>query len=303
MESKLFSQEAMDNLSTPEKLDQQVKLISPGVWALFWAIFLGVAAIVVWVFVGIISSGSDYMGVVFDHDNVISLNVKANGVIQDILVDEGDSVSEGDVIAVIYSEDVIAQIEKLGEEQKNYEAGSEEYKKIQTKIDDYNGKLILRSNVDGIVQKIQLKDTGVVAGDCIATIIPESLYSYNEVYIYVPKDEAGALKTGMQVQITPSYVTREEYGYMEGVISDISNNIVTENHIIKHMGTLDYVKSIMGSENCVEVTIQLSISGDNESGYVWSNPKGESLSVKSGDQCKVRILQQEYHPYELLIND
>ena len=96
---------------------------------------------------------------------------------------------------------------------------------------------------------------------------------------------------------------REEYGYVEGVISHIDENIVTENHITKHMGTMDYVEELLPSKNCVEVTIQLSVRENGQGGYVWSNPKGEALSIKSGDRCKVRIIKQEYHPYELIIKE
>ena len=103
----------------------------------------------------------------------------------------------------------------------------------------------------------------------------------------------------MEAQITPSYAMREEVGYMEGVISDISESIVTENHVLKHMGTMDYVEGLMESANCVEVTIQLRV-GQETGEYIWSNPKGEGLSIKSGDPCHVRIQKQEYHPYELL---
>lgn len=303
VEYKLFNKQAMENLSTPEQLDQQVKIIAPGVWALFGAIVVGIIAAVVWVIIGTVSSGTDYTGVIFDHSDVFSLNAKLEGILQDVLVDEGETVSKGDIVAVISNDQLVEEMEKLQQEQAEYEVGSEEYLQLENRISEYNGKRMLRSNVDGVVQKIQRSKTAVNAGDSVATIVPKSLYSYNEVYIYVPKEEVGALEVGMEAQITPSYVTREEYGYMEGVISYISDNIVTENSLMKHMGTMDYVESLLPSQNCVEVTIQLSVDTEGEGNYVWSNPKGNRLTIKSGDQCSVHILKQEYHPYELLMSN
>ena len=136
---------------------------------------------------------------------------------------------------------------------------------------------MLRSTSDGVVQKILLNGQAVDAGDVVASIVPQDDYSYQEVYIYVPREQIGARAVGMEAQITPSYVTREEYGYVEGIISNLP------------------------SQNCVEVTIQLSVKETGDGGYVWSNTKGEALNMKSGDRCRIRIIRQEYHPYELIL--
>jgi multidrug resistance efflux pump len=303
MKANLFNQEAMDQLSTPEKLNQQVKIIPPGIWVAFAAILVGAAAAILWFFLGTISSGEDYDGVIFDHNDVISINTAMDGIVQDVLVEEGDTVSENDIIALISNDEIEGKISDLRREQKKYQEDSEEYQSIQQQILDYSGKMVLHSKQDGIVQKLELVGKAVSAGDVVATIVPNDTYSYNEVYIYVPKEQAGAFEIGMAAQITPSYVTREEYGYMEGVISNISDNIVTENHILKHMGTMDFVEPLLTASNCVEVTIQLSINADGDGTYVWSNSKGEGLDIKSGDQCAVHILKEEYHPYELLLTN
>ena len=78
---------------------------------------------------------------------------------------------------------------------------------------------------------------------------------------------------------------------------------MTGDYLLKHMGTMDYVESLLPSKNCVEVTIQLSVDTEGTGAYVWSNPKGEGLTIKSGDQCSVHVLKQEYHPYELLMSN
>lgn len=301
MKSGLFNEKAMENLSTPEQLNQRVKIIPSGAWILFFAILVGVCAAVLWMFLGTVSSGANYNGVVFDYSDVISVRSQEDGILGDVLVEEGESVSRGDIIAVINNEELTERISTLRAEQKGYKENSKKYRQIEQKIEDCRARYLLKSTADGIVQKMELTGQAVSAGDIVATIVPQDLYSYEEVYIYVPKEEIGALEVGMEAQITPSYVMREEYGYVEGIISHIDENIVTENHIIKHMGTMDYVEEILPGKNCVEVTIQLSVKETGEGGYVWSNPKGEQLSIKSGDRCSVRIIKQEYHPYQLIL--
>ena len=286
MKQGLFQEKAMQQLAAPEQLDQRVRIIPSGAWILFAAVLTGIAAAVMWAFFGTVSSGADYHGVIFDYNDVISLRAQIGGVLGDVLVEEGDTVSRGDVIAVIYNEAAKT---------------SQRYRDLEEKIRGQRGEYMLRSTSDGVVQKILLNGQAVDAGDVVASIVPQDDYSYQEVYIYVPREQIGALAVGMEAQITPSYVTREEYGYVEGIISNIDENIVTENHIVKHMGTLDYVEEILPSQNCVEVTIQLSVKETGDGGYVWSNTKGEALNMKSGDRCRIRIIRQEYHPYELIL--
>jgi multidrug efflux pump subunit AcrA (membrane-fusion protein) len=301
MKAGLFNQEAVDSWSTPEQLDQQVKVISPGVWILFITVLVGVVTVMVWACIGTISSGQDYEGVIFDHSNVTSIRTEIAGTLQDVLVEEGDTISEGDIIAVIENEQITDLIAQAREQEKKYKKTSAKYQELEQTIAAYTGQTVLRSDVDGTVQKLELAGEAVQAGDEVANIVPDSAYSYNEVYIYVPKEEAGSLQVGMEAQITPAYVSREEYGYMEGIVSQISDNIVTDNSILKHMGTLDYVENLLPSHNCVAVTIQLRVDTEGDGQYVWSNSKGEGLEIKSGDQCDIRILKQEYHPYELLL--
>jgi multidrug efflux pump subunit AcrA (membrane-fusion protein) len=302
MKAGLFNQEAVDSWSTPEQLDQQVKVITPGVWVLFAAVLVGLITIILWACIGTISSGEDYSGVLFDHSNVTSIRSQINGTIRDVLVEEGDTISAGDIIAVVENRELTAQIEAARQKEKKCRKESDKYEKLEQEIAGYTGQMVLRSDVDGTVQKLELTGEAVTAGDEVANIVPDSAYSYKEVYIYVAKEEAGSLEVGMEAQITPTFVSREEYGYMEGIVSHISDNIVTDNSILKHMGTLDYVEELLPSHNCVEVTIQLRVDTEGDGKYVWSNSKGEGLEIKSGDQCNIRVLKQEYHPYELLFD-
>ena len=258
MKQGIFQEKAVESLSTPEQLDQRIKIIPSGGWIMFAAIVIGVAAALLWAFFGTVSSGANYQGVVFDYNDVLSVRAQQDGLLRDVLVEEGDQVARGDIIAVINNEESLRRISDLRNRQKNVSKGSAEYEKIEEKVRNYQAGYMLRSTVDGVVQKILLSGQAVEKGDVAAVIVPQDEYSYQEVYIYVPKEDIGALSIGMEAQITPSYVMREEYGYVEGVISHIDENIMTENHITKHMGTMDYVEELLPSKNCVEVTIQLS---------------------------------------------
>lgn len=224
MKQGIFQEKAVESLSTPEQLDQRIKIIPSGGWIMFAAIVIGVAAALLWAFFGTVSSGANYQGVVFDYNDVLSVRAQQDGLLRDVLVEEGDQVARGDIIAVINNEESLRRISDLRNRQKNVSKGSAEYEKIEEKVRNYQAGYMLRSTVDGVVQKILLSGQAVKKGDVAAVIVPQDEYSYQEVYIYVPKEDIGALSIGMEAQITPSYVMREEYGYVEGVISHIDEN-------------------------------------------------------------------------------
>lgn len=301
MKKELFNRTALERLADTEGLDEPVKLMNLPMWILFAAILLGVAAAVLWMCVGTVSSGADYEGVIFDNEDVVLLNTEIGGVVQDVLVKEGDRVSDGDILAVIANEEQMEEIDRLRRKQETYGKETQEYLELEEEINRRVGQSLIRSTTDGIVQRAELSGTSVEAGALIASVIPSSPYGYQEILLYIPKEEANTLEIGMEAQVTPAYAAREEYGYMTGVVAGISENLATENGIIRHMGTLEYVEDLLPKTGCVEVKIHLGISEGAENSYIWSNRRGEGLSVKSGDKCRVHIVKSEYRPYELLL--
>ena len=97
MKQGIFQEKAVESLSTPEQLDQRIKIIPSGGWIMFAAIVIGVAAALLWAFFGTVSSGANYQGVVFDYNDVLSVRAQQDGLLRDVLVEEGDQVARGDI--------------------------------------------------------------------------------------------------------------------------------------------------------------------------------------------------------------
>ena len=161
MKQGIFQEKAVESLSTPEQLDQRIKIIPSGGWIMFAAIVTGVAAALLWAFFGTVSSGANYQGVVFDYNDVLSVRAQQDGLLRDVLVEEGDQVARGDIIAVINNEESLWRISDLRNRQKNVSKGSAEYEKIEEKVRNYQAGYMLRSTVDGVVQKILLSGQAV----------------------------------------------------------------------------------------------------------------------------------------------
>ena len=177
MKQGIFQEKAVESLSTPEQLDQRIKIIPSEGWIMFAAIVTGVAAALLWAFFGTVSSGANYQGVVFDYNDVLSVRAQQDGLLRDVLVEEGDQVARGDIIAVINNEESLRRISDLRNRQKNVSKGSAEYEKIEEKVRNYQAGYMLRSTVDGVVQKILLSGQAVEKGDVAAVIVPQDEYT------------------------------------------------------------------------------------------------------------------------------
>ena len=84
MKQGIFQEKAVESLSTPEQLDQRIKIIPSGGWIMFAAIVTGVAATLLWAFFGTVSSGANYQGVVFDYNDVLSVRAQQDGLLRDV---------------------------------------------------------------------------------------------------------------------------------------------------------------------------------------------------------------------------
>ena len=119
-----------------------------------------------------------------------------------------------------------------------------------------------------------------------------------EIYCFVPLGSAKRLQTGMEVQVSPEYAPRAEYGYIYGQIASIGDAPVTDQQIIETFGNLDFVEGLLVKGNLLQVKIALHRQ-DGE--LLWSSPKGQEVSLSSGSHCEILIITQERKPYELIL--
>lgn len=120
--SKMFSKAALEKLSTPEKLDQLIKVISLKSWLVLLTIALVISTALTWSFTGRIKTKLNAQGVLLGGDvyNVVS---NTNGLLVDLAVSVGDVLAPGDVIGEVRQPELAQQIEdaKALLEEKKFE--------------------------------------------------------------------------------------------------------------------------------------------------------------------------------------
>lgn len=112
------------------------------------------------------------------------------------------------------------------------------------------------------------------------------------VYCYIPISQAKRLSEGMEVQISPDYAPREEYGYKKGKVIKVGSEIVTPEYLEQSFENPQIVGPLPPG-NVVEV--QLSMGE-------WSNDRGEAVEISDGSTCTVSVVIGEQRPYQLIFN-
>lgn len=306
MDSNIFRKTALDRLAAPEQLNQQVKVMRPATWIILLALVLVFVTAIVWMIIGNITTSTKLQGVIFPNSNVETVMATSVSLVQDVIVRPGDQVNVGDVIAVVRDDTALGEIVSMKEALTGMTPGTPEYKSLAQQTDDavtrYVRSSVIKCSYAGYIQSVAARNTALNPGDQIATImVVDPASSYNEVSLFVPKEMVSSLRLGMSAQISPSYAPRETYGYMLGVITYISSVPVSEETILNHMGTLEYVSGILPKSSSVEVRVRLNIDSASANHYQWSNPMGERVDINIGSICNVQIITRNYHPIELLL--
>ncbi len=99
MARQIFRQEAIDRMASPDRLDQPLYLVKPANW-----LFLIVTAVVIlfaliWGFVASVPIKVNAQGIMIDSAGLSEVAVQYQGRVDAILVQPGEQVQKGDVIA------------------------------------------------------------------------------------------------------------------------------------------------------------------------------------------------------------
>jgi multidrug efflux pump subunit AcrA (membrane-fusion protein) len=284
----MFRQNALADVSSPEQLNRHIKVVRPGAWVAALSILSIAAGFLAWAFFGSYTAGETAYGIIFPEGGIATISNPAPGIISHVNVRAGDTVRAGDVLAVIPQEDILRLIRESREQGAN-EAETEAL------ISEYRRLSFVRASYDGRVTAVADAGAFVSAGDTVATILVHSpLVSEHQVLAFVPSAATINLRLGMEAQVSPTFASREEFGYMRGYISSIGSYPVTRAGM--HDSMLAFVDDVLPGTSFVEVVITLLPDAESANLINWSNPNGRTLSVDIGTACRIQIITVRSRP-------
>src|SRR5438132_850755 len=106
----MFRKEALEKLSSPEQLDQLLKVTSPRGWLTLLGLGILVGAIVVWGILGSVPSTIHGHGILLHGDAVQLINAPQAGRVSRVVVRAGDDIRSDQLIAVVTSDNQNVEI-------------------------------------------------------------------------------------------------------------------------------------------------------------------------------------------------
>jgi|HubBroStandDraft_6_1064221.scaffolds.fasta_scaffold01877_1 HlyD family secretion protein len=121
-----------------------------------------------------------------------------------------------------------------------------------------------------------------------------------ELLAYLPSSQVKDARRGMEVQVSPSVVKREEFGFMQGEVTYVSNFPATNAALMRNFENEPLVVSLTNAGPVTEIRVALKPNPHTPSGFSWSTPRGPSISITSGTICSVQIVTHRQRPISLL---
>lgn len=100
-EKQIFRQQSLDKLSSPERLDQLLRIVRPQSWILLLGLGVGACLVVVWSIFGLVPETVQGSGVLVLPKQLTDFHSPADGQIASVEVSPGTVVGKGDVLATL----------------------------------------------------------------------------------------------------------------------------------------------------------------------------------------------------------
>jgi HlyD family secretion protein len=156
------------------------------------------------------------------------------------------------------------------------------------------------STYGGQVLELKVDAGGTVAeGQPILSIQPD--VQHLELLAYLPSLQAKDLKKGMEVQISPSTIKREEFGFMKGKILYVSDYPATAAAMMRDFQNEALVASLTLSGPVTEILVELEMDPRSPSGFRWSTSQGPPVVISGGTICTVEMVTRRQKPVTLVL--
>ncbi|WP_366923922.1 NHLP bacteriocin system secretion protein [Metallumcola ferriviriculae] len=310
MSEGVFREVSLERLSSPEQLDELIKVTSPRSWFALIAIGCILISAVAWSFLGSIPTKIDGRGILINDGGVFTLQHHTAGQVIDVRFMLGDMVKKGDVVARIALPQLVAEINSLqstlNEMGNNQRADSPEYKVIEDQVLqlreelDYKSQIV--SQIDGRILELNIEKGSIIQpGDPLVTLEQYGGTVKMEAVIYVPAEQGGIILPGMEAQISPTIVNKEEYGFMLGRVISVSEYPATTQSMMQTLGNENLVALLSGQGAPLMVRIDLIPDDSTESGYRWSSHGGPPMYIHSGTIVESAVITNREKPISKVI--
>lgn len=151
----------------------------------------------------------------------------------------------------------------------------------------------------GVVTELKVSEGMMVdAGQAVLSV--QSEVEDLELIGYITSARAKETKVGMEVQVSPSVVKREEFGFIRGVVTHVSEYPATRASVMRNFANDSLVDAFVAAGPVTEVWVRLRRAPNDPTALMWSGLRRPNVTITSGTMCGIRIETRHQRPIELV---
>lgn len=301
---QLFRKKALEKLSSPDELDQLLSLTNPKAWLVVIASAVLIIAGLAW---AVFSTGETTVsasGLLYNPEAVYEASAPVDGEVVQVYAAPGDTVSSDDVLAEIVPAEVGAEIRKLqakiaSKDQSLDRAALQE--RLHSLKTSHEHRIPIQSGIDGRVLELRFNQGRLVSyGETIAVVENTAQKKKLTALLMAPVKYESALRKGQKVYLNPVSTAGDKRGYLLGEINSISSRGISDQALAAAKG----LRAAAGNSTQPLLTVFVELKEDtgDASGFKWTIPNREAISLRSGTVCTGDIVVSSYRPVEKLFN-
>lgn len=312
MKNNLFRKVSLERLSSPERLEQMVSVVTPRWWLALGGFLILLVVFILWLIFGRIPVAVQGTGILLNQGGIKNISYTQSAYITDILVSEGDYIKKGQAVAKISKPDILDKIiyKQLNIDElkkKNSSSVKVEIDKLEQEVTILQEELEYQSTIfsafSGRIIEVKVGiGESISAGQSIASI-EEKDGSSNKLcgLMYISVKQSDKIQEGMQVKIYPNFMENHEYGFLKGTVKKVSSYPVTKEGVKQKLGSDELAENFFEGIIPIEVKVELIKDDKMFSGYQWSTKAGPKIKINSGTLWSGEIVISNVKPINLII--
>jgi NHLM bacteriocin system secretion protein len=173
---------------------------------------------------------------------------------------------------------------------------------LSERFDDQSN---IRSPYNGEVVEV-LTDAGVVVGagtPLFKLKNPNGDKSSNKLkgVLYIPSQDGKKIKQGMEAFVVPSTVQPQEFGFIKGKVTYVSDFPITQQGMMNSVKNDQLAKGLLSSGPLFEVHVEFEKDSNSFSGFKWTSAKGPKIEIKEGTSCTGKITIKQENPATIVV--
>lgn len=173
----------------------------------------------------------------------------------------------------------------------------------QFKKNQLASQTVLVSPYSGTIIDMNFNSGDIFEKGSTFLVVENEDYEKNELLalLYVNAREGKKVKKGMPVQLAPTTIAAEEYGYMTGIVQYTSKYTLTEGGMNRVLRNPKVVEELSKEGLPMVVEIKLDVDSSTFSRYKWTTRSGPATEIISGTLFDGKIIADQKRPISFVV--